>query len=117
MKRDVDLMRSLLTLRAGVYGDVAAGFENDFPDTPADVVTYHLTLLEQAGLVSPAPRYGHGQGRGVGALTYTGHEVLELMRRDDLWNAARDAVKEKSGGTNLELILRVIKTALTPEEG
>ena len=52
-----------------------------------------------AGLIRALDRTAIGIFRwSAGALTWRGHELVEYMKDDDLWSAARDDVATAAGG-------------------
>jgi hypothetical protein len=111
MKRDMDLIREIL-LRIEEYPhfpEISAGkpeIPMEFPGYDAEEVNYNLKILSQAGLVNTdigktfSYRWVHG-------LTWQGHEFLDLMKKDSLWNKAKDAMKE-TGGMAFEVLIRIL---------
>ncbi|WP_040650425.1 DUF2513 domain-containing protein [Roseovarius sp. 217] len=58
---------------------------------------YHLNLLEDQRLVTPV-------GRGTYRMTASGHDFLEAIRDDGLWQKTKDAVSETGGNATLEIL-------------
>lgn len=94
MKRDMDLVRQLL-LRVeeseyGILGSedfMAEGWE------PRTVAT-HMQLLQEAGFLEANLLTHEGQGalRGkVERLTWAGHDYLDAVRNDTIWNRQRNS--------------------------
>ena len=82
MKRDKDLIRTLLLVIDGGDGHVTA---RDVPDGDARVLDYHLRLLAESGLVISVPSVGGD----AFALTRSGSAFLARYRSDAAWQAAK----------------------------
>jgi predicted ArsR family transcriptional regulator len=110
MKRDLDLCRRIL-LAIEEHPDARLDDEPEFPDVPSEVVSYHIQLLVNAGLISAEPT-GWGRGRPqwiVLRLTWAGHEFLDTARDDKVW----DGAKKRIGDTVKSVSLDVLKSVLT----
>lgn len=97
MKRDMELIRKILFAIEEQYVDtVLYNLQVDGYDI--NVVAYHCDLLYQAGLVKD---YGCNfaddeiYSFGVGALTWDGHDYLDKIRSDTVWNKTKAVAKEK----------------------
>jgi hypothetical protein len=105
MKRDLDLIRQLLMV---VENSEAATLNPSYGLTPGDQrVQYHLRLLVDAGLVRGVGLTG--EGSVCVRLTWDGHELLELIRNEQLWERAKRLVSEKTGGSAVEAIRAVLR--------
>ena len=100
MKRDLDLVRAILLLveekedcRAKVF---AAG-------QATDAELYHVQLLLDAELLKEVGTVRSSQKRKV-QLTWQGHDYLDAVRDDQVWNRTKEAIRETSGSTALELV-------------
>jgi len=111
MKRDMELIRKIL-LRIEEYPhfpEVSAGkpdISMGFDDYEQEDVYYNLKLLSQAGLINT----DHGNTysyRFVHGLTWQGHEFLDLMKKDTMWNKAKDVMKE-TGGMAFQVLMKVL---------
>lgn len=90
------------TDRALSYHDLGL---NDY--TP-EVVAYHCSLLHDAQLVSSyVSRYADDRLYAfyVGRLTWEGHEFLDKIKNDTVWNKTLKIIKEKG----LPLALDTVK--------
>ncbi len=105
MKRDMDLIKTIL-----LYLE-----ENARPDQwirglnvegyTEDQVYYHIKLLTETGLI---------EGRDAGidqyfmwyasTLTWEGHEFLDSIRNEAVWNKIQEIVKEKGGSISMEVL-------------
>ena len=102
MKRDVDLARDIL---AQVEGFPFDGKPRDvkFEGHPREEISYHVMLLEEAGLLKAA---NHSSMDGIEyipiRLTHAGHEFIEAARQDTLWKEAKDATLRSTGTLTIE---------------
>jgi len=105
MKRDLDLVRAILL-------DVEArGTPLDLIDPQVEgynelEVSYHVMLLEDAGLIRAMDRTAIGIFRwSAGALTWRGHELVEFLRDDGLWDSAKgDVISAAEGGLPFDVL-------------
>ena len=99
MRRNLDLARAILL-------DIESrGSPNELVDPKIAghnelEISYHVMLLEDAGLIRAMDRSAIGIFRwSAGALTWSGHELVEYARDEALWDAAkRDVAAAASGG-------------------
>lgn len=105
MKRDLDLIRQLLFV---IEQSETGSFHHAHGLSPNDHrVQYHLRLLVDAGLVRAVGLTGEGSISV--RLTWDGHELLELVRNDHLWDRAKRLVHEKTGGSCVEAIRSLLR--------
>ena len=72
-------------------------------------VSYHVKLLDQAGLVEAIDRSTLGEFRWVPKqLTWAGHEFLDAARSVTLWERAKSIVLKQTGGLSLEILQEVL---------
>jgi hypothetical protein len=106
MKRDMDLIRELLTR---VEAHVGPRFLSDSDVTvdgyTADQVREHFFMLEDAGLVEgKAIHYMDGDGGGqflAKKLTWDGHEFIANARNDTIWNKSKEKVAAAGGSVSI----------------
>ncbi len=110
MKRNWDLIRRILfkleekaVPEDFLMSDQIQGFDRA-------TVAYHFKLLHQAGLIEGMDNSSIGQfDFYVTGLTWQGHEFLDNIRNDTLWQKVKATVQSKS----LDLSFDVIKTVAT----
>ena len=109
MKRDWELVRQIL-LQLEALGDTRSILRHDgITGYDADNVGYHMRLLKEAGLIEAECITGLG-GRSAcmaSGLTWHGHELLDHMREQGMWNNVRRVIREKG----LEVSIEAIKLA------
>lgn len=107
MKRDMELCRKILFAIEDQYVDTALyGLEVEgYSDKQ---VAYHCKILYNGGYISD---YGAQFADdelcyfAVGSLTWEGHDFLDKIREDTVWNKTKDTIKSKG----LPMVLDVIK--------
>lgn len=109
MKRDWELIRAILlrleaeeSATAHLAAQPIAGFDAEF-------VGYHLDLLDQAGLI--VARRAGSQSVAL-RLTWVGHELLDVIRRDTVWNRAKGILREKGIDLSFETLKLAAKVAI-----
>lgn len=107
MKRDWDCVRAILTMLEEQSSSTSMLQPKDVLGWDVDTVSYHMSLLEQAGLIEAVcQRRPNAAVFCLGSsLTWSGHELLENMRRPETWNRVRSVATEKG----IELSLDAIK--------
>ena len=109
MKRDMDLVRSILLQVEAATEETGAG-ELDFCGHTADEVHYHIELMQQRGLVDARivrDMRGSVVRADVIGLTWDGQDFLDAMRDDRVWSRAKKAIAESVGSTTFDVIKQV----------
>lgn len=112
MRRDMDLLRSLL-LKLETFSDDAHSIWNiSYDELPidgftVDQVAYHLGLAVEAGLID------QGGGGAMNSfmfrrLTWEGHDFVDAIRDDEIWRKTRQGASA-AGGFSLELLRDLAK--------
>ncbi len=112
MKRDMDLARRILlaieadsTVTGGDFG-----IPLEFEGVPQETISYHVKLLERAGLIEATDLSDSGEFLWMAqGLTWEGHEFLDAARESGRWEKAKQVVLEKTGGLSFD----VLKALLT----
>ena len=90
----------------------------DYDRNQDEILFFHLNLLLEIGLIEnrfPAELYNKISGGKYNLqshdlrLTYQGHEFLDSLKNDTVWNEVKDKGKKASLGT----IILIAKTMLT----
>lgn len=111
MKRDMDLVRNILFAIEEQYVDSAIlnlrieGYE-------PEAVSYHCGILYDAGYLSTFNSKNADNKLwfyGVGRLTWEGHEFLDKIRSDIVWNKTKETVTKHG----LPMVLDVVKSVAT----
>lgn len=111
MKRNMELCRLILFKIEDEYKSTAlSNLQIDGYDI--EIIAYHCDLLFEAGLIkSYKPTYASDKIYffSVGALTWEGHDFLDKIRENTMWNRTKNRIKENA----LPMTLEVIKTIAT----
>jgi hypothetical protein len=107
MKRDMELIRKLL-------------FFFDDKSTPEHVmvppidgyddatIKYHLVLMHDAGLLRCEPLKSSTSDRVIEVipfeLTWDGHEFLDTVRNNSVWQRIRDAISKNGGALAFSVV-------------
>lgn len=109
MKRDWDTIREILLKSEELETDATLTL-SDFDVSRHGEIAYHVKLLDESGLikVSIIEYYGDsGIHFDLGRLTWSGHELLDAIRNDTIWNKTKSIITAKSGAMTFDLIKSV----------
>lgn len=113
MKRDMELIRKILFAIEDKYVDTWLS-SSEIPIDGYDMKTigYHCAILHDAGLISDYKNQYGDDGLlhfGVGRLTWDGHELLDKIKSDTVWNKTKDTIKKKG----IPFVLDAVKEIAT----
>lgn len=111
MKRDLNLIREILVaVEANL--DPQAWIDPEPDGYTPDQISYHVMLMDQAGLIEGWNRSAIGVFRwSARNLSWEGHEILEAAKNDEVWNRARNTLELANAG----LVFEVLKEVLLDE--
>lgn len=116
MQRDMELVRKILFAIEERYVDTALmSCDMNIEGYDMKTVAYHCAVLHDAGLVYDYKGQYAGDGLyafGVGRLTWDGHELLDKIKSDTVWNKTKDTIKKKGIPFVLDAV-KEIATAIT----
>ena len=115
MKRDMDLCRSILFEIEEKYVDVAL-FNLQIPEFTMEQVAYHCKILHDAGLISAYDaRFSdnHIDFFAVGSLTWEGHEFLDKIRQDTIWNRTKEVITKQGLPMAIDVVKQVTQSIVT----
>lgn len=115
MKRDLDLIRKILmeieaspTDSLSIY-DIFEKYNAD-----SEIVYYQVTLLNEAGLIKLkgltvvlTPDSRKYDGFKISRLTLSGHNYLDAIRTDKIWDATKKQLLKAGGTVSFELVTKV----------
>lgn len=120
MKRDMDLCRRILL---AVESSPANTWTQEFPfdnEYEAAVVTEHVALLEQAGLIdADITRYVSSDPPDfvIRSLTWYGHDFLDAARDEGRWARAKQRLADAGVGTTFTLLKEMLEALARGELG
>lgn len=111
MKRDIELIRKIL-FKVEEDIDNVAEYNLSIDGYSMEQVAYHCAILHEGGYIHAyEAQYGDDEVYcfGVARLTWEGHNLLDKIREDTVWNKTKEIVKEKA----LPDVFEVIKSVST----
>jgi repressor of nif and glnA expression len=84
----------------------------DGPGYSGSSIAYHVMIMEEGGLIAKNNQEIDGKWSPYIAeyrLTWKGHEFLETVRNNSIWDKAKQLVFEKSGGAAIDLLFEAAK--------
>jgi len=113
MKRDWDCIRAIL-VALEENGDATSFIEpSDIAAFDAETVAYNTKLLIEAGLAEGLIKQSRGLFCVVRSMTWEGHELLDKMRSEKLWNQIKKTAREKGVSLSFEAVKALGTYALT----
>lgn len=107
MKRDMDLVRKILTVLED-EGQILETVVVEFDDYSEEEVTYHLVLMVENGLIEGIGVHSFdGPSVLPRRLTWAGHEFLDAAKDDTRWQKAKDTAS-KVGGVTFDLLKQIL---------
>lgn len=104
MKRNWDTVRALLIAVESITDEHAVLNSQQVSGVDAVTATYHLRLMIEAGLVD---------GRCLpdaciaSRMTWAGHELLDAIRRDGVWQQIKTVARDSSVDLSLDLVKQI----------
>ena len=118
MKRDLDLVRQLMLQIESLPPIPPVQYRAGEVEDP--VLLKHLEMLIASGLVAGKISQSHGT-RGdvisITGLTWEGHEWVEMVRSQALWNEIKSRLLERAGVMTYELTKLVARQILSTRLG
>ncbi len=111
MERNWDLVRKILLKLEAMPNTLSELYPDQITGSDEELTAYHMHLLDQAGLIKARCIRGLDTPLNCVAtsLTWDGHEFLDKIRSDTVWNKVKSTAREKG----LSLSLDVIKITAT----
>lgn len=104
MKRNWDIIREVLIKVEGLPSGEELRAE-DLNEKDYDSVIYNMGLLLEANLVRGIDVSSHsGMSYILQSLTWNGHEFLDTIRNDTIWNETKEEIVNKGAGMSFDLL-------------
>ena len=110
MKRNWDIIREILTRLEEMPDTDSVLQPPNFPSEKAFEYSYHAKLLIEAGLVDGKMSRTLGGGPTyffIQRLTWNGHEFLDSIRSDTVWEKTKRTFAEKGVDMTFDLVKSV----------
>ncbi|STX27610.1 Uncharacterised protein [Legionella beliardensis] len=107
MKRNWDMIRAILLKVEELEPNALLNLDN-FPEKLHNDVSYHLEILQEAGILAGKIHKtpgGSPHGFHLIRLTWLGHDLLESIRSEAKWTEIKEYIEAKQLGINLENIM------------
>lgn len=111
MKRDLELIRKILFKIEDTVDNVGK-FNLQVDGYTMEQVAYHCSILYEGGYIHACNVQSNGDAVylfSVGRLTWEGHEFLDNIREDTIWNKTKDTIVEKG----LPFVFDIVKSVST----
>lgn len=109
MKRDMDLVRSILKTVGDAEGSVSIeGLIDDRHDK--ELVGYHIRLIEEAGFVKATIRGADDDPYYfcvISRLTWKGNDFLDSIRDETVWEKTKKVVGDAVGSASFDVFCSV----------
>lgn len=120
MKRDLDLIRRiLLDIEALPVGQSRDSIK--YPEYDQPTIGQHINLLHQAGLIEAIIQKVKPTNRVVKftitGLTWKGHDFLDLVKNDSIWNKAKEKFIKPGVSFSFELLFAWLKAQAKEQLG
>lgn len=115
MKRDMELIRKILFKIEEEYVSTTL-FGLSIEGYDMNTVAYHCKLLYEAGFVDTYDaKYASNElwMFVVGGLTWEGHDFLDKIREDTVWNRTKEAIKNHGLPMVLDVVKRVSSSVIS----
>lgn len=112
MKRDWDIIRDLLLKTENLNPNETLSLK-DFETNTQFEISYHVQLLESAGLINASISNEISQSPThffLRSLTWEGHEFLDSIRVKSTWQKVKSIIAEKGGVMTFDVIKTVATT-------
>lgn len=109
MRLDWECVRAILTALEDVPEQDGRLMPGDVPGFAWPVVSYHIEVLAEAGLIKAQCVRALGAPTACFAmrLTFAGHELLDVVRQAGLWNRVKARIRD----AGLAMSIEAVKTA------
>ncbi|WP_158268286.1 DUF2513 domain-containing protein [Paenisporosarcina sp. OV554] len=93
MKRDLNLVRELFLIIESNDGNSELKLPVEWD---RENVAYHLKIMDQAGYINNNTKWAGDRPFWIYAsLTWEGHEFLDSIKNDTIWDKTKEGIKKK----------------------
>lgn len=114
MRRDWELVRQILLKLEDLSTTSSYLSPDGVPGYDPEIISYHMQLMDEAGLIKAKCLKTSGQGLRCNAIsmTWEGHEFLDKIKNDSNWNKVKGIAREKGLDLSFDVIKLAAKTVL-----
>ena len=111
MKRDWDHVRRLLLKVEALPTEDSELLSCEIAEIDPQTAAYHIRLMIEAGLITGTCRDANGPPLcRAYRLTWTGHELLDRIRRETIWNSIKEKARSSGIDLTIDTLLAIAKT-------
>ncbi len=115
MKRNWELVREILLALENKKSSLDYLEPEQIESYDPEAVSYHIQILDEAGLIEGhctqamgSPLYCYAK-----RLTWIGHEFLDEIRSETVWNRTKSLLKERGIALSFEAISMAVKSVIS----
>lgn len=113
MKRDWDVVRKILLAVEAQETSSGRVEPTSIQGYDEENVVYHMKIMDEAGLIETWSSATHsGPYRAALSMTWEGHEFLDQIRQDTMWNRVKGGAREKGLDLSVDVIGQLAKTII-----
>jgi len=114
MKRDFDLIRLILLEAEQNSAPGKSPYTPEIDGYDFQSINYNIKLMFDAGLVDVYHNTykPNGDDYLIKSLTYEGHDFLDKIRSESVWNKTKNTIFDKVGSLTFEAIKTVSATII-----
>jgi hypothetical protein len=115
MKRDMELIRKILLAIEEQYVNQTI-FNLKIEGYDFNTVAYHCKLMNDAGLITHYEGIACFEGLTdfiIGSLSWSGHEFLDKIRDETVWNKTKEVMKNKGIPFVLDAVKQIASTIVS----
>lgn len=115
MQRNWDVIRKILLLVEALPTPESSVDSDQVNGIAPAVAAYHMRLLVAAGLAAGGGRCsmpGAAEWRFIDSLTWQGHELLDSIRNDGIWNKIRAVARDKGVDLTFDAVKAIAKVVI-----
>jgi len=111
MHRDWDLVRRILLALEEKALPYTMMHASEFKDADEIGVSYHIKMLANAALIEATDISSMGKPMvwAATSLTWDGHEFLDSIRSQSMWQKVQAKAREKGLDLTLDIIIKIAK--------
>jgi hypothetical protein len=113
VRRDWDCIRAILLALEDKGEATRLMRSSAVPDFDAETVCYHMQLMIEAGLINGKCKDGTTLYCVAKSMTWQGHELLDKIRSQTVWNRIKSLAREQSLPLSVEAIKMLGSHALS----
>lgn len=111
MERDWECIRAILLALASLPKDKTIVWPKELDDFEEDIVSYHMRILMQAGLIEGDCSMSGGRTIcHASRMTWQGQELFAAIKKHSTWERVKTTAKDKGVALSFE-VLKAIATS------